>query len=604
MPPPKGKAGEVLDKQGRRRFHGAFTGGFSAGYYNTVGSETGWAPSQFKSSRDRNKDNSKDESCSKQRVEDFMDEEDGILGGSLKVDSHFGVEKIKGSNQVERVDNISEELISSLVSARIGKRLLQNLGASISKLKRTLNVPVPPPKSDLYGLGFNAFKNAPEFKAARDKRNNLTTSSNIYSMSSLKSGGSRLNDNREITLYDDSKKGTSGFSLLDGIDDVYDKGKGEYTNELVDYDSDVNDEPDFVSKGGGGFLNSLESFTETMAKIRKTNDGREVINGFEIIDVREDTLFQKRWPGPRVPLNFNEGHAFEVSEVGGGTIKNINPMTGKRESMNLNSRRAVLKGGKEAMAGVQFERIKGLMSDRFAAGSVESNLSLSNTMTEPPKKVNTRMTYTNEQWIPPPILCNRLGFKMRKEDRQKYEEERVEGMKKGGEVFFEQLGEIVTGGNKKGTEKLTTTERSNPGEKIVLKGESRPSVDLFKSIFEDGGEESNSSDEEEMRREEEGMNGKIEEKRGEEVGGGRGGEERPIVGAMRGPVEDGPVKLVFKPSSKRKNDLPPPVESDSDSDSSSDSSMKKKKKKKKKKEKKEKKKRKKEEKRRKKKLKS
>ena len=42
---------EVTDEQGRRRFHGAFTGGFSAGYYNTVGSEEGWTPSTFKSSR-------------------------------------------------------------------------------------------------------------------------------------------------------------------------------------------------------------------------------------------------------------------------------------------------------------------------------------------------------------------------------------------------------------------------------------------------------------------------------------------------------------------------------------------------------------------------
>ena len=42
---------EVVDEQGRRRFHGAFTGGFSAGYYNTVGSKEGWKPSQFTSSR-------------------------------------------------------------------------------------------------------------------------------------------------------------------------------------------------------------------------------------------------------------------------------------------------------------------------------------------------------------------------------------------------------------------------------------------------------------------------------------------------------------------------------------------------------------------------
>jgi G patch domain-containing protein 1 len=32
---------EARDEQGRRRFHGAFTGGFSAGYYNTVGSKEG-----------------------------------------------------------------------------------------------------------------------------------------------------------------------------------------------------------------------------------------------------------------------------------------------------------------------------------------------------------------------------------------------------------------------------------------------------------------------------------------------------------------------------------------------------------------------------------
>ena len=32
----------VVDKRGRaQRFHGAFTGGFSAGYFNTVGSKEG-----------------------------------------------------------------------------------------------------------------------------------------------------------------------------------------------------------------------------------------------------------------------------------------------------------------------------------------------------------------------------------------------------------------------------------------------------------------------------------------------------------------------------------------------------------------------------------
>lgn len=77
----------MRDEKGRRRLHGAFTGGFSAGYFNTVGSKEGthghnilfslnvkitlgWAPKSFVSSRgDRAKK-------AEARPEDFMDEED------------------------------------------------------------------------------------------------------------------------------------------------------------------------------------------------------------------------------------------------------------------------------------------------------------------------------------------------------------------------------------------------------------------------------------------------------------------------------------------------------------------------------------------------
>lgn len=37
----KAKEQYVTDWKGRRRFHGAFTGGFSAGYFNTVGTKEG-----------------------------------------------------------------------------------------------------------------------------------------------------------------------------------------------------------------------------------------------------------------------------------------------------------------------------------------------------------------------------------------------------------------------------------------------------------------------------------------------------------------------------------------------------------------------------------
>ncbi|XP_062817762.1 G patch domain-containing protein 1 isoform X3 [Anolis carolinensis] len=61
----------VRDEKGRyKRFHGAFSGGFSAGYFNTVGSKEGWAPSTFVSSRQKRAERTV------LGPEDFMDEED------------------------------------------------------------------------------------------------------------------------------------------------------------------------------------------------------------------------------------------------------------------------------------------------------------------------------------------------------------------------------------------------------------------------------------------------------------------------------------------------------------------------------------------------
>ena len=62
---------QVRDEKGRRRLHGAFTGGFSAGYFNTVGSAEGWTPAAFVSSR-----GARAAAAKQARPEDFMDDED------------------------------------------------------------------------------------------------------------------------------------------------------------------------------------------------------------------------------------------------------------------------------------------------------------------------------------------------------------------------------------------------------------------------------------------------------------------------------------------------------------------------------------------------
>ncbi|KAM3723706.1 G patch domain-containing protein [Dirofilaria immitis] len=86
---PLGIEGQVVkDEKGRKRFHGAFTGGFSAGYFNTVGSKEGWIPKKFRSSRDERSDKID------YKPEDFMDEEDlgefGIAARQIKTSVDVG----------------------------------------------------------------------------------------------------------------------------------------------------------------------------------------------------------------------------------------------------------------------------------------------------------------------------------------------------------------------------------------------------------------------------------------------------------------------------------------------------------------------------------
>lgn len=88
----------AVDVNGRRRFHGAFTGGFSAGFWNTVGSKEGWTPQAFKSSRGEKATHSV------QKPNDFMDDED--VG-------EFGIAPQRIQTRDDFTPNETEEQISS-----------------------------------------------------------------------------------------------------------------------------------------------------------------------------------------------------------------------------------------------------------------------------------------------------------------------------------------------------------------------------------------------------------------------------------------------------------------------------------------------------------
>ena len=126
----------ATDTEGRRRFHGAFTGGFSAGYFNTVGSKEGWTPSTFISSRQKRFESSR------QKPEDFMDEEDmgefGIAPRNVETTKLFSQGESKEKRNEPVVSTIGVSLdsmircsIQDLVvpcQMSIGIRLLKRMG--------------------------------------------------------------------------------------------------------------------------------------------------------------------------------------------------------------------------------------------------------------------------------------------------------------------------------------------------------------------------------------------------------------------------------------------------------------------------------------------
>jgi G patch domain-containing protein 1 len=133
----------VTDERGRQRFHGAFTGGFSAGYFNSVGTKEGWQPSVFKSSRQERS------ARGQQRAEDFMDDEDfgdhGIAPRLLAVKTDYKDQStnaeqqaIKRNNQVLFYDDLIKP-VRSTVGVRMLKRMGWREGQGIGpKIKRRL----------------------------------------------------------------------------------------------------------------------------------------------------------------------------------------------------------------------------------------------------------------------------------------------------------------------------------------------------------------------------------------------------------------------------------------------------------------------------------
>lgn len=148
----------VVDSNGRRRFHGAFTGGFSAGYWNTVGSRDGWTPSEFKSSR------AEKAARRVQTASDFMDEEDvgefGIAPQRIQTTEDFGSSEGRPKNK-RKLAPISEGPIPGVpvlelvlescrdkAAVRLLKRMDKRYAAALAEKTKKQAAPVKEPEPE------------------------------------------------------------------------------------------------------------------------------------------------------------------------------------------------------------------------------------------------------------------------------------------------------------------------------------------------------------------------------------------------------------------------------------------------------------------------
>ncbi len=253
--------------------------------------EKGFTPATFVSSREhqrRRLDGEESDVPLQRQPEDFMDEDDGLLGRELNARKEYDTAALGGASKYRAAPRpntgsgppgdgrqqlipgpIPDELIFAESEDHIGKRLLMLMGwreghgigtrrklkgedapESIRKMfpsgevmlspEAIEEVLVPPCKHNAYGIGFDPHKDAPEFAVfASTKRQNEALGGRLqheldgYRVSDAMDSG-RKPSGGGISLGSSSvHRTTQGFALDDAEDDVYERHVVEYDDSVA-----------------------------------------------------------------------------------------------------------------------------------------------------------------------------------------------------------------------------------------------------------------------------------------------------------------------------------------------------------------------------------
>ncbi|KAF2156121.1 DUF1604-domain-containing protein [Myriangium duriaei CBS 260.36] len=387
---------EVRDERGRKRLHGAFTGGFSAGYFNTVGSKEGWTPSTFVSSRsDRKKDGT---TTTQQRPEDFMDDEDiADMQESQKLQTQsdfagFGSTAEHGARQGLMFDIFrpTGDTMGVKLLQRMGWKPGQGLGPKIRRTMRgdegasddggkhlfapddVLMVTFDK-KTDKYGIGW-----AGEQRLDVSAESKTKTSSGVDDDNSDdNSDESALRARKSGKKSGKAKKTGFGVGILNDTgsddEDPYEMGPKISYNRIIGGDKKkrkggitANTSSQTVSKPV--FLSQRLLNKQSKTGFRRCHDGRLPLDGF-ILAAQSLTLDEgEKYTPPPVPEGWKPSR---LSSSDAGITKPTYRSTADaaRNSALDPAQRASLLGEKPLPGKSIFDFISPAVRDRLAAAT-------------------------------------------------------------------------------------------------------------------------------------------------------------------------------------------------------------------------------------------
>ncbi|TFY83172.1 hypothetical protein EWM64_g843 [Hericium alpestre] len=328
---------DVRDEKGRRRLHGAFTGGFSAGYFNTVGSAEGWAPKSFVSSRS---ERAKQKAA---RPEDYMDEEDLVELRESQVMDKFGKQEGLGGTEAElrkrgaveeeeEEDSLAKSLREALIPAgedtpgmkllrKMGWRPGQGVGPRVTWRQRKVQDLLAAGKS-LNDIDIDALEDDEEAK-----KHMYPPRDTVATRHGRKEDKHGLGYVGQLGLQESlgqKRKGPSGPSLSAGFGlgalneaeeddiDVYDSSaRGERTHMAFDA-SDPDAEDRFALKRSQARAAGAPRMMS--AGLQRFDDGTPIATGFILAD--KPSFDMRRFPLPEVPAGWkpNPRRVWEKAE--------------------------------------------------------------------------------------------------------------------------------------------------------------------------------------------------------------------------------------------------------------------------------------------------